>query len=470
MIERYTSTEADPGDRGHRFGSDHRDAVGRTVDAYERLFAEIHGLAKADLDRIGRDLRSWLQDRAPDLAVEIEAIAEGAGVPAVRLMAVNARTEILAGAARPECSVIGVGAACGPDGPLLAQNWDWHPDVADGLVIWTVIEPDGTWFTTLTEAGILAKVGLNSRGLALCLNILASSADGGVSGMPIHLLLRQVLQCCGDMESAEWLIGGHSFSASSALSVAAPAAGGDVAIRTFEVSPRGVQTLADRDGILLHTNHFHALPAGLEDRNRRDWPDTVARLEELEGTLPRPLWEGGGAGDQAGPELARGRADRDLLPRRRQPRLRSSSAVARLDPHAPRARTHGSRRRIPHARLPTGTSRSRNSPPDLASRVVPRNRRCYHRQSAAGWSSQVARRAHNPEVTGSNPVPAIGGSPLVERASCVLWPEAEPERASIGHQFQPENGLLGVEGLEGLDPAADEPPGGNEVRRGGRCS
>ncbi len=26
----------------------------------------------------------------------------------------------------------------------------------------------------------------------------------------------------------------------------------------------------------------------------------------------------------------------------------------------------------------------------------------------AGWSSQVARRAHNPKVTGSNPVPAIG--------------------------------------------------------------
>jgi hypothetical protein len=24
----------------------------------------------------------------------------------------------------------------------------------------------------------------------------------------------------------------------------------------------------------------------------------------------------------------------------------------------------------------------------------------------AGWSSQVARRAHNPKVTGSNPVPA----------------------------------------------------------------
>ena len=32
---------------------------------------------------------------------------------------------------------------------------------------------------------------------------------------------------------------------------------------------------------------------------------------------------------------------------------------------------------------------------------------CYHYKSAAGWSSLVARRAHNPKVAGSNPAPAI---------------------------------------------------------------
>ena len=41
--------------------------------------------------------------------------------------------------------------------------------------------------------------------------------------------------------------------------------------------------------------------------------------------------------------------------------------------------------------------------------------KCYHREqifstpfmlNIAGWSSQVARRAHNPEVVGSNPAPA----------------------------------------------------------------
>ena len=32
--------------------------------------------------------------------------------------------------------------------------------------------------------------------------------------------------------------------------------------------------------------------------------------------------------------------------------------------------------------------------------------------SIAGWSSLVARRAHNPKVTGSNPVPATKFKPL----------------------------------------------------------
>ena len=36
-----------------------------------------------------------------------------------------------------------------------------------------------------------------------------------------------------------------------------------------------------------------------------------------------------------------------------------------------------------------------------------RSGRCYNPRCVAGWSSQVARRAHNPEVAGSNPAPAM---------------------------------------------------------------
>lgn len=41
---------------------------------------------------------------------------------------------------------------------------------------------------------------------------------------------------------------------------------------------------------------------------------------------------------------------------------------------------------------------------------------------SAGWSSQAARRAHNPEVTGSNPVPATTKTSRFSRGFCIEKP------------------------------------------------
>src|ERR671916_2969823 len=106
------------------------------------MLAEASGLAEADLVRLGgrtgaRVARAW-----PALGAELEGMAEGAGVAPELLWAVNARTELLGGGG--ECSLIGrlVGREV-----RLAQNWDWHPDLAASWVAWTV-EHDGTWFST----------------------------------------------------------------------------------------------------------------------------------------------------------------------------------------------------------------------------------------------------------------------------------------------------------------------------------
>ena len=42
------------------------------------------------------------------------------------------------------------------------------------------------------------------------------------------------------------------------------------------------------------------------------------------------------------------------------------------------------------------------------------------RDNDAGWSSLVARRAHNPKVAGSNPAPAIKRKPWKSRAFVLL--------------------------------------------------
>ena len=46
---------------------------------------------------------------------------------------------------------------------------------------------------TVTEAGQVGKIGMNSAGLGVCLNFLQHRDKG--QGMPIHLILRQMLGC-----------------------------------------------------------------------------------------------------------------------------------------------------------------------------------------------------------------------------------------------------------------------------------
>ena len=50
----------------------------------------------------------------------------------------------------------------------------------------------------------------------------------------------------------------------------------------------------------------------------------------------------------------------------------------------------------------------------------------YHvLNNAAGWSSLVARRAHNPKVVGSNPTPATNEDPLPARGSLLVLPSLQ---------------------------------------------
>jgi len=135
----HRSDEATAALRGEAFGRAMATEVQHTVAVYRRMFDERRVIVPGELPP----------------HEEIDAIARGANTDPHVLRAVNARTELLNGA--DECSVQGAGG-------LLAQNWDWHPDLAASTVIW-IVETPTSWFATVTEAGILAKIGLNDVGL-----------------------------------------------------------------------------------------------------------------------------------------------------------------------------------------------------------------------------------------------------------------------------------------------------------------
>jgi isopenicillin-N N-acyltransferase-like protein len=242
----HVSLEPRAVDRGFGFGSAMASQVGWTVALYRRL---LQGMS---LREAGSGVR--LPDALMD---EVEGIAAGAHVNVFELLAVNARTELLAGG----CSVVARGS-------WLAQTWDWHPSAVP--VVWKLCVQGG-WLCTITEAGMVGKMGLNSWGVSCGFNHLRTSADGA-GGVPVHALARRVLECRSAGEARTVLAGA---SASVALTVAAPDE-----LFCAEVAPGGVRFVApEDDGWLVHTNHFLLPPARGEDVQVE--PSTLTRRSQL---------------------------------------------------------------------------------------------------------------------------------------------------------------------------------------------
>jgi isopenicillin-N N-acyltransferase like protein len=265
----HRSAERDPGGRGRAFGLAHAGAVANTVAVYRRML----GLTDEELRVAGRAVGDRVVTDWPDLVEEIEGLAEGAGVAVEALLAVNARTELMA-TAGGECSLVGAvqDGAC-----VVVQNWDWHPDLAASLVVWTVRQPGGRSFTTLTEAGMLAKLGVSSAGLCCGLNFLRCSADGGVGGVPIHVLLRVLLDRTETLPDAVALLRAATVSASSCITVGW-ARGDEAAVVAAELSPGGCELVwPDTDDRLVHTNHFLVPPPRGRDLEAAEAPSTLLR-------------------------------------------------------------------------------------------------------------------------------------------------------------------------------------------------
>ncbi len=263
-------------DRGLAYGRATAPRVARSIATYARLFA-FCGIAWADACSRAMRYLPVIEALDASLVDELQGIAEGAGQPLDALLALNCRTEILppsylngephaADAALQanraagiddwsECTAMCVAASASADGHAwFAQNWDWIGRQRDAMVVLKTVDAAGLAITTLTEAGMLAKIGVNAAGFALGLNIVRSLQDGEQPGLPVHVLLRHLLSCRSVAHARERLeaLGGLGFGAASNIPCADAA--GEAAC--FEVAPAGWAELRPTNGVVVHTNHF----------------------------------------------------------------------------------------------------------------------------------------------------------------------------------------------------------------------
>jgi isopenicillin-N N-acyltransferase like protein len=274
------TSAGDPFTRGFHLGRSETERVIHTITAYMDIFAQTSGLNREAVLTLAEHFMPSIEQYAPHLLEEMRGIAEGAGRDIREIVAINARTELMYGITqRPECTSIGTSTIASTDGHVrVAQNWDWHPTLAGSLVLWSLHLEDGLDVLTLTEAGMVGKIGTNSSGLAMCINLLKSDTDHAGPAVPMHVILRRVLEDAHSVDEAVMLI--HATDrCTSCFHMLVDRNGG---LAGVEATPAGQHVIRPANGVLTHANHCTNPDLFVRDRNAREFPETLARGERIQ--------------------------------------------------------------------------------------------------------------------------------------------------------------------------------------------
>ncbi len=220
-------------------------------------------------------------------------------------MLMNARTEMVAAASRrrapatvekhfPDgCTAALALPEASADGVLLhGQNWDWRAECAETGVLLRIRRDDGPDILTFTEAGGLARSGLNSAGIGLTANALQCDRDYERGpGVPLPFIRRKVL------ESAHLAEAVHTIFATPKLGsnhMAVSHAGGQAF--GFECAPDETFWLAPERGLYVHANHWIAEPARakVKDTGLAETPCSIYRDKRVREQLAPKLEPGRG--------------------------------------------------------------------------------------------------------------------------------------------------------------------------------
>lgn len=256
------SVSGAPAECGAAYGEATSVRTHANLERYLRRFRDQAGLDRPAVRSAGEAFRATTLGCQPRIAAMLDGLAAGAGVPVAEIYALNARTELLYG--HPDeagCTAVGVLGTHTADGRLLlGQNWDWHPDQRDAMVVLRTTDERGHTVVTLAEAGMLAKAGLNSAGVGQCLTMLRCDRDGlgatRPAGVPYHVLARATLEADS--------LGGALMAAcrsprSASVNLLLGQAGerpADGEIIDLELVPGDVGWLHPAGGLLTHANHL----------------------------------------------------------------------------------------------------------------------------------------------------------------------------------------------------------------------
>jgi isopenicillin-N N-acyltransferase-like protein len=249
MTVRLISLSGTPDEIGYQHGQLLREQIHQNIAFYQSVFLK-NMRNKSQIMQAALRYQETIRAYNSNFNLEIDHIALGAGVSEpLWLYALNARTELSMVDGIHECTAV----VC-PKSNLIGQTWDWADQLEEKFFLMEISFPDGHRLLQLSEAGIIGKIGMNNQGLGVTLNYLYDPHTD-FSTVPIHILLRQVLEC-RSLDEAQSAAQRSGIGKASNLIVAQSGQAVDI-----EFAGDGMETYDIEEGCYVHTNHFlHAKP------------------------------------------------------------------------------------------------------------------------------------------------------------------------------------------------------------------
>ena len=270
-------------ERGLAYGRAAQRQIRVSVATYRSLFRDRAAVDWEGAKQLGEGFARSIERFDPELLAEIDGIAEGSGLARAEVLALNARSEIALTSPlnKNGCTAFAAfGRATRDAATLLCQNWDWRASQRDAIVILHVRRPGKPMVTTLTEAGMIGKLGFNSEGLGVCLNAIFTP-EVRLDGTPLHVVLRAVLESKNLDDAVETVARSRIGSAANILLAQHGSGALDI-----EAAPSGFDVLHPDKDVLAHTNHFHSPRlSAVRDLGRYRLPDTYPRLGRIRSLL-----------------------------------------------------------------------------------------------------------------------------------------------------------------------------------------
>ncbi len=248
-------------------GAQHGHYLASRIEDTLEFYGSLFGLRQQTLFDVAKCYKKEIKRFSDDFALEIEALSDAAGVDPLWIYALNARSEIINNQVL-ECTAIFF-----PKTGVLGQNWDWSQVMEQLVCVLDIKAPGKPLIKMVTEPGIIGKIGMNSEGLGVCLNILACAKL--TPGVPVHILLRALLES-QDMHSALAIAdSSHVGKASNVL-----LADSNGQSYNLEFAGEGLVRL-EGQGVQCHTNHYLGWDNLQRDANFEGSTDRLSRAYEL---------------------------------------------------------------------------------------------------------------------------------------------------------------------------------------------